>query len=99
MKTQHLRSEVRRALLRAAAELHTPERSATLKEMAERACVGAQCARWVVVNMRREGHLTKVRERCVAYRNRPVVEYAPTELLPAAVAPLALQGVMRAWAA
>lgn len=99
MNTINVRSEVRRALLKAAADLHTPERSATLKEMAERACVGAQCARWVVVNMRREGHLTKVRERCVAYRNRPVVEYAPTELLPVAVPQLALQGVMRVWAA
>ncbi len=69
--------EVRLALLRAARELATPDRAGTLREIAERACVGVSSARWTIRDMWRAGQLAQVRERPVSYRNRPVWEYAP----------------------
>lgn len=69
--------EVTQALLSAARELRQPERAATLSELADRACIGRQTARYSVQNLRRAGHLEIVRERRVEYRNRPVAEYAP----------------------
>ena len=68
--------EVRIALLKAAGELATPERGATLLELAHRACVGVDAARITVKNMHRQGSLQIRGQRCVAYRNRPVAEYA-----------------------
>lgn len=70
-------SEVRQALLKAAADLTTPERSPTLRELAAKAGVGQATARHVVNHMKRCGQLDIVREREVDYRNRPVSEYAP----------------------
>lgn len=70
-------SEVRQALLKAAADLTTPERSPTLRELAAKAGVGQVAARETVNNMKRYGLLVIVRERVVDYRNRPVSEYAP----------------------
>ena len=75
--------EVRRALLQAAVELNMGDRAATLRELARAACVGQTAARIAVKNMRRDGVLSLVRERSVAYRNRPVGEYAPLCPLPA----------------
>jgi hypothetical protein len=69
--------EVRQALLSAACELATPERGATLLELAQHAKVGRDVARDTVANMKRSGALTVPRVRRVPYRNRPVSEYAP----------------------
>jgi hypothetical protein len=79
--------EVRQALLEAAAALSTPDRSPTLLELALHAQVGKTAARQTVCNMRRAGVLAMVRERTVAYRNKPVAEYCPGDRLlqPAAV--------------
>lgn len=73
--------EIRQALMKAAAELVTPDRGATLSELAERACVGRDAARVHVSNMRRSAALHIVRVRRVDYRNRPVAEYAPARAL------------------
>lgn len=71
--------EIREALMSAALALSTPTRSPTLAEMAAHAQVGTDAARNTVKNMRRHGVLRIVRPRRVAYRNRPVAEYAPAE--------------------
>lgn len=68
---------VRRAVLQAAAELTTPAHAPTLRELAAHAGVAAHSARWAVADLRRAGALRIVRTRRVAYRNRPVAEYAP----------------------
>lgn len=74
-----LAGDTRLALLRAAAELSTPERAPTLRELALKACVGQQAALHTVRNMARCGQLTIARTRRVDYRNRPVAEYAPAK--------------------
>ncbi|MEW6479764.1 MAG: hypothetical protein AB1455_09965 [Pseudomonadota bacterium] len=71
--------EIRQVLLRAVSELATPDRAPTLTELAHHAQVGIKAAETTVKNMRRHGHLRIVRTRKVAYRNRPVAEYAPAE--------------------
>lgn len=73
--------EIHQALLGAARELFTPERAPTLAELAQRAQVGRDAARRTVDNMKRHGALRQVRERRVTYRNRPVAEYAPPDLV------------------
>lgn len=73
--------EIHLALLTAAHDLFTPERAPTLTELAHRAQVGNEAARRTVENMSRLGKLRKVRDRRVPYRNRPVAEYAPAELV------------------
>lgn len=78
--------EVRQALLDAAAALFTPERSPTLLELAQHAQVGKTAARQTICNMRRAGVLALVRERKVAYRNKPVAEYCPGDRLQQPVA-------------
>ena len=50
---------------------------ATLRELAHRACVGYKVARQTVANLKRRKQLETVGQRRVAYRNRPVDEYAP----------------------
>jgi len=74
--------EIHQALLGAARELFTPERAPTLAELREHAQVGNEAARRTVENMSRHGLLRKVRNRRVSYRNRPVAEYAPADLVP-----------------
>lgn len=76
--------DVRRALLQAALDLNMGDRAATLRELARAACVGQRAARVAVSNMNRAGVLSVVRSRSVAYRNRPVAEYAPACMLPGA---------------
>ena len=68
--------EIRQALMKAVHELATDDRGATLVEIAERACVGRDAARTHIPKLKSRGHLRIVRERRVAYRNRPVAEYA-----------------------
>lgn len=70
--------EVSLALLAAARKLCTPDRAATLAELAAASGVALGAARTTVVRLRRTGKLHIVRERKVTYRNRPVAEYAPT---------------------
>ena len=88
--------EVRMALLGACAALATAEQGATLQELAARACVGVDAARRTVSNLKRAGVLCVLRERRVAYRNRPVAEYVPAGLVPVGE-PAALAGVFTAW--
>jgi len=91
--------EIRQALLTAATHLATPDRGPTLLELATYAQVGMVAARRTVDNMKRHGALRIVRERRVAYRNRPVAEYAPpAQAKPVAAAGADLHAVLRAWA-
>lgn len=90
--------EVRQALLQACQALATPDRGATLQELAARACVGLDAAATTVKNMRRAKVLGVPRMRSVAYRNKPVAEYVPLQLMPAANDPVAgLAHVLTAW--
>jgi hypothetical protein len=75
--------EVRQALLLAAHEWATPERGATLREMASHAQVGLDAAAHTVQNMRRAGVLQQARLRRVDYRNKPVAEYVPAPAVAA----------------
>ncbi len=69
--------EVSLALLRSAAQLATPERAPTMRELAMHACVGLSAANATVKNLKRSGRLVPVRLREVRHRTRPVAEYAP----------------------
>src|SRR4051812_24938676 len=95
--------EINTAILVAAARLVREEagqrRGATLQELAHSACVGLEAARNTVKNMRRAGKLEPVAERKVDYRNRPVVEYAPTAPKESEEAPFFdVASVFTAWA-
>ncbi len=72
--------DVRQALLQAAQALATPERGATVRELAAQGCVGLAVAVHTVKHMRAAGVLRIARLRRVAYRNRPVAEYEPATL-------------------
>ena len=76
--------KIRQALMLAArdvvADLGMPHRGATLAELAARSCVGRDAARRYVSNLRRSGALQIVGTRRVDYRNRPVAEYAPSDV-------------------
>jgi len=92
------RGEVYLALLDAAHELATPDRGATLREMALRACVGLGAARYTVSYMRKSGVLTIARTRRVTYRNRPVAEYiAPVSEATSASIPSGVSALLSAW--
>ena len=69
--------EVSLALLRSAAQLATPERAPTMRELAHHAMVGVEAANVAVKNLKRSGRLVPVRLREVRHRTRPVAEYAP----------------------
>ena len=69
--------EVRLALIRAAHELYSNGKGATLAELTRQACVSRDAARDLIPKMKRSGALRIVGERRVDYRNRPVAEYAP----------------------
>jgi hypothetical protein len=68
---------VRRALLQAAIDLNAPAHSPTLRELIRQARVGQSAGLNAIKNMRRVGLLVISGERRVAYRNKPVAEYAP----------------------
>jgi len=70
------KGEIHQALLKAVGELATPERGATLRELAARACVGVAAARYTLDYLKRSGAVVIARTRRVPYRNRPVAEYA-----------------------
>ena len=89
------------ALLDAAKALATPDRGATLRELAQYACVGDSVARYMVSAMTKHGALEIVRTRRVNYRNRPVCEYAiprPVEQSPESGG-CALGAAMASWRA
>lgn len=91
--------EVRQALLQAAEDLTTQERSPTLLELAAKSQVGFMAARRTVDNMRRAGALAIVRTRKVDYRNRPVAEYSPPAVLEElGVQRCALRDMFATWA-
>jgi hypothetical protein len=84
--------QVRLALIQAAREIVNeigqPNRGATLAEMCARARVKTESgvmqvslreARCLVPKIKAAGGLSIVNERRVAYRNRPVAEYAPRD--------------------
>lgn len=93
------RGEVHLALLRAVGELATPERGATLREVAAHAAVGRKAAAATMGNMRRYGAVVIARTRRVPYRNRPVAEYAlPAPAAPGGGARQGVHALMAAWA-
>ncbi len=63
------------AIIQAVQDLFTPDRGPTVAELAAKACVGRRVADYTVKNLKRHHKLAIVREREVAYRNRPVAEY------------------------
>ena len=71
--------EVSQAVLTAVRELATADQAPTVAEIAAAAQVGRADAVATVKNLRRAGRLRLVRLRKVAYRNKPVGEYAPTD--------------------
>jgi superfamily II helicase len=73
--------DVRKALLDAIEKLASKERGPTLKELVQVACVSDRAARQTISNLRRSGAVCVARTRRVAYRNRPVAEYAPAFLV------------------
>lgn len=73
--------EIREALLSSCRSLVTAERAPTMRELATHAQVGNEAARRTVENMARYRVLVKVRERVVDYRNRPVNEYVPADMV------------------
>lgn len=93
--------EVRQALLQAALDLTTPDSAPTQRELAEQAQVAYEVARGMVRDMNRGGALRIVRTRRVAYRNRPVAEYALADRTQqgqaAAGGRFALQLAMQTW--
>lgn len=89
--------DVRRALLQAAIDLNTPARSATLREIVRHARVGQSSGLNAIKNMRRVGLLVICGERRVAYRNRPVAEYAPACPVPEPQGGFDFSGLTRVW--
>ncbi len=73
--------EIREALLNSCRALVTPDRAPTLSELAAHAQVGSEAARHTIANMKRHGVICTARERQVAYRNRPVHEYVPADMV------------------
>lgn len=85
-------SETHLALLQAAHAIRTERaetgQGATLLELVHRSQVGYKVARALVPKLSARGQLTKVGERKVPYRNRPVAEYVPTDMVEASTEPV-----------
>ncbi|PZO17651.1 MAG: hypothetical protein DCF26_09490 [Burkholderiales bacterium] len=73
--------EIREALLNSCRALVTPTQAPTLSELAQHAQVGSDAARRTIANMKRHGVICTARERRVEYRNRPVHEYVPADMV------------------
>ena len=84
--------EVHLALLQAAhairAERASTGQGATHLELFHRSQVRYKVARALVPKLSARGQLTKVGERKVPYRNRPVAEYVPTDMVEASTEPV-----------
>lgn len=91
-------SESRTALLQAAHHFADLGQRPTLLELAHQAQVGMAVATTTVKNLRRAGLLTIYGTRRVAYRNRPVAEYAPAGQSVERTAGHALQSTLSHWA-
>ena len=89
--------DVRKALLTAAETLAVEDKAPTLHELAQHACVGLKAARMTVQNLTRCGALVIARPRRVAYRNRPVAEYAPAFLIQPAQIGFDASALVSAW--
>jgi hypothetical protein len=89
--------DVRKALLTAAQVLATADKAPTLQELAQHACVGKGAARRTLDNLKRCGALAIARQRRVAYRNRPVAEYAPAYLIQSAQQGFDASALVAAW--
>jgi hypothetical protein len=75
--------EISAAIMQAASDLERVDDAGvrhgpTLRELAHKACVGTRAAVDTVKNLRRAGKLEAVADRRVAYRSRPVKEWAPS---------------------
>jgi hypothetical protein len=70
------KGEVHLAVLEAVKAIATPERGASLRELAAYARVGLVTARYTAANLTRSGALVIIRTRRVTYRNRPIAEYS-----------------------
>ncbi|MDD2728307.1 hypothetical protein [Malikia sp.] len=90
-------SEVRTALLQAVRHCHGLGQSPTLLELAHQAQVGVAAATHTVKNLRRAGLLQICGTRRVAYRNRPVAEYAPVSQPIELAAVHSLQSTLHSW--
>lgn len=80
--------EIRQALMAAALAMTASNQTPTQRELAERAGIPYTQTRSTVREMVRGGALQIVRTRRVAYRNRPVAEYAPASGRPSVAAPV-----------
>lgn len=92
--------EVRQALLGACEALATGYptwRGPTLREIAQRACVGLDAARRTLGNLCRAGVVRQVNARRVEYRNRPVAEYALSRAMAANDPVMGLTQALKAW--
>lgn len=67
--------DVRKAVLTAAGQVAGAQ-GASMRELAEAACVGRQAAQYTVRNLVKAGLLHAVSKRREAYRNRPVYLYS-----------------------
>ena len=65
------------AVLQAASDLAMPDRAPTRRELAHHLMLSTREIAATVDNLTRTGRLLPVRLRTVAYRTRPVAEYAP----------------------
>lgn len=78
--------ETHLAVMQAAHAIRTERadtgQGATLLELVHRSQVGYKVARALVAKLKCRGQLQIVGQRRVAYRNRPVAEYAPTTTVP-----------------
>ena len=75
----------------------SPHERPTLLELAHQAQVGVAAATHTVKNLRRAGLLQICGTRRVAYRNRPVAEYAPASQPIELTAVHALQSTLHCW--
>lgn len=90
-------SDVRIALLQAVRHCHGLGQRPTLLELAHQAQVGVEAATHTVKNLRRAGLLQICGTRRVAYRNRPVAEYAPASQPIELTAVQSLQSTINRW--
>lgn len=90
-------SDVRIALLQAVRHCHGLGQRPTLLELAHQAQVGVEAATHTVKNLRRAGLLQICGTRRVAYRNRPVAEYAPASQPIELTAVQSLQSTLHCW--
>ena len=89
--------DIRLALLEAVQE----RPGSTMRELAARAQVGLDSARWAINNMRRSGCVRRGGERAVPHHNRPVATWYPVaandEPFELRSDPCELENALRRW--